>query len=414
MSDDQAALETMAKVMLDIRREKQEKDAMKAVNGAHMTSIFNLNCQTPAQVFFTSLALNLNPVPNWDIETASTDGTSLFFNPEFILSLTPDEVHGVVCGHEPMHCGFEHFSRSTGFSDMDLANIAGDLEDNQVCLDAGFVLPASAVLPGRGDYKDLPPGKCFEEYYSILYSKKEDDPQAFDGQGDDPGKCGGFQQSPDPATAAAQSSKWQGQMAAASQAASRAKGDIPGSLQDIIDRILKPKVDPWEVLRDFMTRIAKTEQSWARLNRRHLARGLYLPGKHGYELGDVVLLADISGSMDAKQCQLTAGFLQGVLELFPGRLTIAYHDTEVQDVVDWTCNDGELEIPVRQGNGGTCHRWLNNWLDGLDFEPAIVLACTDMWTDFPSDPDIPFVWLATEENNVTPPFGKLICIAEAA
>ncbi len=406
--------EALNKVMEDLRREEAGKNAMQAVDDAHMRSILSPACRTPAQVFFTTLALNLNPAVKWDTETAATDGDALLFNPDWIATLTPDETHGVVCGHEPLHNGFEHFARGQHFEDAQIANIAADAEINQVCLDAGFVLPDSAVVPGRGKYKDLPVGKCFEEYYSILYEKKQNGELDGLGDGDDPGGCGSFLPTPDPAASAAQAGKWQRQMAAAAQAAEKAQGDMPGSLQDMIDRILKPRVDPWQVLRDYMTRLAKNEQSWAKLNRRHLARGIYLPGRHGYELGDVVLLADISGSMDERQCQLTAGFLQGILELYPGRLTIIYHDTKVLDVVDWTIDDGELEIPVRSGGGGTCHIDAVAEIDRRCLEPSIILACTDMYTTWPADPGVPFVWLDTEGTTIEPPFGKKIVIAETA
>jgi predicted metal-dependent peptidase len=407
-------------VLAEMARKERTKEAIRAADDCHLRSLLHPACRTQAQVFFTHLALSHRLEPDWKVETATTDGKTIRFNPDTLLEWTPEERHGVICFHEPMHNGQLHFARFATAEHQDLANIAGDLEINQMGKDAGFVLPREAVFPGKGDYSDMPPGKCAEEYYTLLLAKRQQGQQSGQQGGQqggqptpDPGGCGAFEPAQDPAQAAANAGKWQRQVACAAREAQKAQGTMPGSLEKLIDSILRPKVDPWEVLRDFLTRLAKHEQSWARINRRHMARGVYLPGKHGYELGEVVLLADISGSMTKRECSLTAGFLQGVLELFPGRLTVVYHDTKPQDQIDWTAGDGELSIEIRHGGGGTSHRWLNHWLQCQDFEPAVILACTDMETSFPDDPGIPFVWLDTQGTSDDPPFGRKLCIKDS-
>jgi predicted metal-dependent peptidase len=158
-----------------------------------------------------------------------------------------------------------------------------------------------------------------------------------------------------------------------------------------------------------MTRIAKSEQSWAKLSRRHLARGMFLPSRHSQELGDVVLLVDTSGSIGDDQLAMMAGFLEGMLSANPGKLTIIYHTTRVYDVVEWVPEDGPLEL-TKAKSGGTSHVYAFREIEERGLEPAVILALTDLESSFPEDPGIPVIWVDVEGGH-EPPFGQYVSIA---
>jgi predicted metal-dependent peptidase len=401
------ALRTIDGVVEEIAARERAEKAAEAVENARFRAVGE---RSAARAFFTSLALGLEPQVAADdkIETAGVDGRRLAFNPKWVLSLPSEQLYGVVIGHEPMHCAMEHHARMLGMEDKAAAQIAADLEINPICREAGFTLPPDALFPGEGKYADLPPGKTFEEYYALLTKKRQEQPPDSQGEGQDPGNCGGVIPAPDKAAAEQAANHWKGKVATAAQAASQ-RGHLPGSLQRWIDQVLKPRVDPWEVLREYMTRVAKTEQSWARLNRRALARGLYLPSRHANELGEVVLLVDTSGSIDDDQLGLIAGFLEGVLAANPGKLTVIYHDHRVQGVEEWTPETGLLELhPV--GGGGTSHVPAFQEIENRGLEPSVILAATDLETMFPDDPGVPTIWIDVEGGH-TPPFGQYVCIA---
>ncbi len=252
------ALDTIDGVVQSIEARERAKQAAEAIEDCRFRAVGE---RSAARAFFTSLALGLEPGVATDerIETAAVDGKRLWFNPEWVLEQDPDELYGVVIGHEPMHCAMEHFARGQGFEDLATANIAGDLEINQICQDAGFTLPGDAIFPGRGQYKHLQPGLTMEEYYAALMKDKQEGGGDGDGPGTDdgpmdPGGSGGFLPAPDKATAEAQAGQWKGRVAAAAQEAQQ-RGDVGGALRGFIDRILRPKVDPWAILREFMTRV---------------------------------------------------------------------------------------------------------------------------------------------------------------
>ena len=403
------ALKTIDGVVDEIAARERAEKAVEAVEDCRFRAVGE---RSAARAFFTSLALGLEPQVAADdkIQTAGVDGKRLIFNPEWVLSLPHEELYGAVIGHEPMHCAMEHFARCQGMDDAQAAQIAADLEINPICREAGFTLPPDALFPGEGGYADLPPGKTFEEYYALVAKKRQEQPPDSQGQGEgqDPGNCGGVIPAPDKAAAEQSASQWKGRVAAAAQAASQ-RGELPGSLQRWVGQILKPRVDPWAVLREYMTRIAKTEQCWSRLNRRALARGLYLPSRHANELGDVALLVDTSGSIEDEQLALMAGFLEGVLSANPGKLWIIYHTVEVYNVEEWVPEDGPLTLSKGK-DGGTSHVPAFQEIEDRAIDPALILAMTDLETRFPADPGIPTIWVDVEGGH-TAPFGNYVCIA---
>lgn len=389
-----------------VHKQESEKKAKELIEKAQGMAVGQ---RSPAQAFFTSLALSMPVVPDWTIDTMATDGIRIRYNPDFTNSLPLKEVHGVVVGHEPMHCVNMHFSRMPGLyasgNEVAVVQAAADLEINTPLVECGFAIPNCGIFPGKDQYRDCPPGLTMEEYVVILNKR----PKSQQPKGGDPGGCGVAVPADDQAAAEAKASQWQGKVASAAQLAAQI-GTLPGSLQQVVDGILKPRIDPWEILRDHMTRIAKSEVSWTRLNRRHAYNNLYLPSRSGMQLGEVVLLVDCSGSVDDDQLRLIAGFLEGVLSANPATLYVIFHDTAVHHVEEWTPGSGPLNLK-RYGGGGTAHGPALQEIVNRGLEPTVILAATDMETTWPDDPGIPFIWIATEANGITPPFGDYVLIA---
>src|SRR5207248_862366 len=115
---------------------------------------------------------------------------------------------------------------------------------------------------------------------------------------------------------------------------------------------------------------------------RFIAQGLYLPGLHSEELGDVVLAVDTSGSINEKLLGTFAAEVNAVLAAYDCTVTVLYHDTEVELVQTWQSADGPLVLdPV--GGGGTSHTCVFDWLIQAGLTPACVICLTDLETEFP-------------------------------
>ena len=89
------------------------------------------------------------------LKTAATDGLFVYYNPEFINSLTTEEALGVFA-HEYYHIVYEHCRRGIG-KEPTLYNIAADVVINEAVTKRwGFDLPSKGMFRGKGTFKDLP------------------------------------------------------------------------------------------------------------------------------------------------------------------------------------------------------------------------------------------------------------------
>jgi predicted metal-dependent peptidase len=408
-----AALEQAA-----ARQAAQEK-ALQALAQARCKLVLGKDARS---VFFATLALRLRADVDWGIDTLATDGRTLALNPQFVGSLPPDELVGVVA-HEVMHGALAHHARR-GPRDPRRWNIACDLAVNPLLIDAGFSLPASRLVPGEGQFQDLPAGKSAEEYYPLLpqpASGQRPDPPGHgsgpdapsDEPGQDPGGCGAVKDPGKGSPADVRQAEAESAVAVAqAHQAARGRGALPAGLARLIEKVLAPKVDWREVLRQFVSSHARNDFSWSAPNRRFIHQGLYLPGLRSEELGDVVLAVDTSGSIGPQELERFAAEAQGILEAFDCTLTVLYHDSDIQKVQHWRSGEGPLTLqPV--GGGGTSHVCVFDWLSDQRLEPTCVVCLTDLYTEFPDGvPAAAVLWAVVGGNDSRPPFGLHVAVAD--
>lgn len=91
--------------------------------------------------FFSALLTKLNikqaPRVAWKrIKTMATDGISIYYNPNFVHSLTANQIVFVLC-HEIMHCAMRHMFREKGLNTKNHRrwNEAGDYAINTILFD---------------------------------------------------------------------------------------------------------------------------------------------------------------------------------------------------------------------------------------------------------------------------------------
>ncbi len=396
-------------------RQVATEQAAQALTAARGRLILGRDAKS---AFFATLVLRLTPDVDWTWATIATDGKVLAYNPTFVASLNTDEVVGVLA-HEVMHNALAHPCRR-GTRDPVRWNVACDLAVNPLLVQVGFVLPTSRLMPGEGSYSHLPPDKSADEYYALLgvpsppTESDDPNPENPDGGGSitgDPGGCGSVR---DPANGSSNTTSeteaaWQVAVAQAEQAA-RSRGELPAGLGRAVEQVLRSPQDWKDVLREFVSAQARNDYSWSRPNRRFLWQGLYLPGLHSEELGDVVIAIDTSGSVGARELGVFATEVNGILDAFDCSVTVLYHDTDVQNVQTWQTGAGPLELdPV--GGGGTSHACVFEWLTQSGLSPSCVVCLTDLHTEFPDrTPVTPVLWAVVGGNPSEPPFGRRVTV----
>jgi predicted metal-dependent peptidase len=382
-------------------------------------------------VFFSTLALRLKREIAWDQPTLATDGKRLLYNPEFVMGLTLDETEGVVV-HETMHVVCKHHSRPLAQPLKD--NVAGDLAINSLIRQAGFVLPKNALMPGQRPQGDtfpkhwadaiatMKPGLSREDYYALLPDPPGKDEQGGsgpeggtgdgddegDGEGQDPGGCGTTRKPGDGSQSALHQADADADVAVAeAQQTAQRRGTLSAGLGRLVEQALQPVVDWKEVLREFISRYAKNDYSWARPNRRFISQGLYLPGLRSEELGDLVVAVDTSGSIGGPILDKFAGELQGMLAAYEVAITILYHDSAICHTQTWKSSDGPLVLEPK-GGGGTSHRPVFDWIEQSGMDPSCLVCLTDMYSEFPeSGPAFPTLWCSIVPG-MKAPFGQLV------
>ena len=136
--------------------------------------------------FFGSVVANSNFIAEPAVGTAGTDGKNIYYNPNFIESITDDQ-QTFIFAHEICHTAFDHIFRSEG-KDKDLWNIATDSVVNAFLKQDGLPIVEGGVdIPEAINYDA-------EEMYKKLLEKKKQQQQQ-NGQGNGQNQQGSQQQS---------------------------------------------------------------------------------------------------------------------------------------------------------------------------------------------------------------------------
>lgn len=360
-------------------------EALKKLSVARAQLLLN-----KGQGFWGVLALRLKLVEDLGCKTLAVDGKNVFYNPEFVLSLS-DSLCRSAMAHEVMHCVLDHMSRRTDRNPVKW-NQAGDYAINLVLEEGGFEIGAGWLLDKR--YV----GMSADDIYAQLPDPPEDDDKN-GGALDDilPGIT---------TTAATDAIEWQ---IAAVQAATAAKGQgkLPGSLERFVEQITETRVDWKAALRMFMTERAKDDYSWARPNRRYLSAGMYLPSLYSESMGEVVVAIDTSGSINQATLNAFGAEIKSIVDSTKPIMTrVIYCDAEINHVDEFT-SEQELVFEMH-GGGGTNFRPPFQYVEEQGIKPACLVYLTDGYGPYGGEPDYPVLWCMTTKE--VAPFGRTIPI----
>ena len=396
--------------------------------------------------FTGSLVMRLDLVPVCDerLPTAATDGDRIFVDIDFYSKLTAEE-RLFVLAHEVWHCALLHFLRRQN-RDMDLFNIAADLEIHFILTDEGlqapFVLPhdpywkglsAEEIYerlpknpnpsgPGEGNGKESEHikrqgnGQGFDKHL-----EKKDD-RAGDTPSNEPSDHPTIRPSDHPTNnardpeysptiAPGAEERCRERLTSAVQQIERMKGKLPGSLAGIVKAILKPEIGWKELLAQFVTSCYGGDRRWLPPARRHVWQGLYLQSQRSERLRAIVAI-DTSGSTVGDRPKFFSE-LNALLNSFGSyELTVIQCDAEVGKVE--TFDDAAPLDPDREweatGGGGTDFRPVFGYIDDHpELDPNLLIFFTDGYGDYPERaPAYPVMWLLTRDGKCDVDWGTRV------
>jgi len=396
----------------------------------------------PRFVFWATCALHLKLVPYPGMSmmergSIGTDGSNLYYDPDFIVNggvgvkpdgsmtkiepWTDDELMGVIA-HEVSHAVKGHCWRR-GSREPGNWNIAADRALNPELTKNGLTLPAGAL----NDPADF--GRAVEEIYNTLPppqpgsgNQVQGQPAAGAGMSGDVRDPSSPQPGQDPTASPSQSPqqrqdqlealarKWELIARQAAQIA-KAQGHLPLGSEHLIEPI-RPHLDPYAMLRHFVSMCRRDDYSWARGSRRSLWRGLYLPSLNSEGVGELVVAIDTSGST-AAVVPLFLGFLNSILvEVKPEKVHFVECDAAIHHVTEFQAGEELPSAVAVHGFGGTsmCPIW--EWAEENDIRPVCAVVLTDgqmSARDFGPDggPGFPVLWVISDQGRVAP-FGETV------
>jgi len=339
--------------------------------------------------FFGTLAVRLRIVKAGDwLPTAATDGKHLYFNEEFLESLSDPELDFLIC-HEVMHCVYEHMFRCRS-RDKALFNAAADFVINLEITEQGIgKMPEVGLLDHK--YKGL----ATEEVYELLYNEQQEkgsqgyttldvhiEPNT-SGEGEDGSEGEGDGAINGPiAISKEEASQIKEEIKHAVIEAAKAAGasNTPGGVKRLLKDLLEPEMDWRELLQMQIDSAFKSDFTFSRPSRKSSSLGgIILPAMDTDQMVKVAVAIDTSGSIGDDMLRDFLSEVVGIMDQHADfEIKLWFFDTKAYTVHTYTPDNMTEMLDVEiEGKGGT--DFMCNWdmLKEMDYVPERLIVFTD-------------------------------------
>ncbi len=382
----------------------------------------------------------LNVPFHWsnDIATACTDYLRVFFNQGFWDKLTPDERIFLVL-HEILHIAYGHNIRMpSDESYARLWNMAADYRINYDLVELGLTMPKGglydakyAIMSTEEIFHDLKSNPNSKQATAILLwvdlkpltkeAKENADKGAGTGDADEDLKNGigilAIDAKDGTPLSAEDLQKLEAQLekmvveANLSMEMTYGKdaGKVPAHLQRVLDKLLKPKVNWQQILKNFFWAVKPNYYSWSKRNRRRIHHGYY-PGQTGETLSRVDFAIDVSGSISKDMfTQFISELATVFMSCAPEKIGVYQFEAGISGFEIVKNKDEMLKIEFN-GGGGTCVKEVFDKFR-TDIEPLGLVVLTDGYIFDLHElkkPSRPVIWVIWDNPNFVPPFGQVV------
>lgn len=369
---------------------------------------------------------------------ARTNGRDIELDRGFVDSLTDEELRALIL-HENEHKALRQLT-TYDFLAKDknsalVLNMAMDYVVNARILDGdggeGFI-----KLPQGGLYDPKYAGMSTKQVFDILMQGQKDKDLNGDGEGEgggekNPGngkpKAGNGPQGFDEhdmqgaqELTAEEKEELKQDIDRAIRQGGMLAGKMGGGAKNMLDDVLESQIRWQEILAEFIKSVTKgrDNSSWARINRRWISQGMYLPSSISETVGGLLIAGDASGSTWSGN-QL-AGFLgeaKAIIEdVQPEFVDFIWWDTKVTKTFHFTSEDYPTmieKIKAIEGGGGTTPSCIHTWIKKQEPKKAYVAAIVlsdglvgsdwGKWDDVGENGgELPVLWCVNTKGLVSP------------
>jgi len=390
--------------------------------------------------FYGLLASKMPLVEVKSIPTLATNYKRIFYNPDFVKSLTHDNRVAAFV-HELKHCVHGHFLRREG-RDADYWNMAGDYEINYDIVNEEYIKGDGTRIKGIGSiqpswlYDERFAEMSAEEIYKIIEDEKwpkkstmdqHMDPEEGDDkdnkQEEDDGETLGEEIDALPKLPSMSSDEIERAEQEFFQSVMNAEatcdaGQIPGKIKRMIKTLKEPRKNWRELIRSSIESAFKPHRSWINPHRRSWTQGWIMPGPVPEKAINVAVAIDMSGSISIQQGTDLLSEVAGIMQQFKQyTVTVWTFDhivySKTQMVFNET-NGNRIEDFTIKGGGGTNFGINWNHMKKNEIKPDRFLMFTDGLCGFADcDPDyVDTIWLIHGQKDWEAPFGLVTYFEE--
>jgi len=409
-----------------------------------------------------SMLLSLELIEASDrCETMATDGVNIYWNDEFVKTLTDSQIQAVLV-HEACHVIWEHPLRNVSKKwNHDIWNVATDYVINAwVVYDLGMELPEDGLLDRKYHGKSAEQvareltnnNEALEDAIEEMKSKSDDSDESESGEGDsqnDDGNSDSDDGNEDESQDGNGSGKslldeladmkpsmgevWMPKDEDGNPLSDSAMAEVKENIQRAIlmadklegcseggtstmngavQKLNETYVDWVDVMRDLLNSAKSNNPTWSRLNKRHSWRGVNLPSNDNEpQGGEIVVAIDTSCSVSQDELNIFATETQNLCEECGiNKIRVTYCDTSIiknPTTGEWwdefDLDNEELEFNLRGGGGTRFEPPFNLFNDETeDTEDVIAFVYfTDGYCSVEAEvePSVPVIWaLSTNES----------------
>lgn len=325
--------------------------------------------------FFGNLATRLQLNASDEITTAATDGRNIFYNENFIESLSQAELDFVIA-HEVLHVCYDHLSRFEGKNKV-LSNIAADYVVNRDLIQFNVgQKPEMALYDKKYD------GYSFEQVYEELKKESDETIRKLSMKLiDDHMSLNNLSEEEK------QTLKDEIKEAMIS-AYNLSSGKVPEGIERLIKSFTQSKMNWKQLLQQNIESCFNSDFTWIKPNRRSSVYGVIMPSMNRDIAIDLAIGIDASGSISEIDLQQFLSEVNAIANQFSNyTITIWTFDTKVYNQKQFTSdNIDELFSYKAKGGGGTSFKCNWDFMEENNINPKKFIIFTDgMYGDLPSD-----------------------------
>ena len=407
---------------------QSDSPAMTKIRKARLSLLFH-------NPFFGTLAMNLPAVDATEAgwcETAAVDGRNIYFNRDFVNSMTIEEVK-FVWAHEILHVVFDHFGRRS-HRDAEFWNMASDFVINSTLVEEKIgTMPTKAVEARDAEgkmsqrvglfdskytgwnsesvYDDLEKRKVKKQMTLDVHIEMGRDGQSGEGQKRNQGQgipvdISGISEEDLKKIREELKDK-------VLQAAQAAQGKLPASIARMIDYLVEPKINWRDYIQDTIQSQLTADYAYHRPSRRNTNPDIFMPSLVKEETIDVEVTVDMSGSISAEMARDCLSEIHGITQQYSQfTIGVSTFDTQLYNRQVFTSeNIDELLDYEPMGGGGTDIACTFRYYQKHNIEPKLLIIFTDLESSDYGPPNYcETVWLVNNPYNrdIKPPFGTWV------